>query len=174
MAKQTVIALFDDPDDARESLSRLLDLGLAPEEIGFLEPADVGARKNPAKRGLKGVLLGTFAGAVGGGLLGALAVGLPDVGGAIFAAAVGIGLGGYAGAILGDFFGNDSGGEDETYFLQEIRAGKVLVSADVLDREGEARALSALQESNAWEVDSLGSRLLRAQLRHPAGIEQVA
>ena len=174
MAKQTVVALFGDPADAHESVSRLLDLGLAPEEIGVLEPADVRSHRNPAKRGLKAVLLGASAGVVAGGLLGAFAVGLPDVGGAILAAVVGIALGGYAGAILGDFFGNDSGGEDETYFIEEIQAGRVLVSAEVIDREGETRALSVLQESNALEVDSLGSRLLRAQVHHPAGTAQVA
>lgn len=169
LPNQTVVALFADRGGADQSITRLLAQGFRPEHIGVLGPDDVRSRKNPAKRGLKGVLVGGLAGAVAGGLLGTFAVGLPDVGGAILAAVVGIGLGGYAGAILGDFFGNDSGGEDEIYFVEEIQAGRVLVSAEVVDREGETRALSVLQESDALEVDSLGSRLLRRQLHHPAG-----
>ena len=173
MGKQTVVALFANSGDARQSITRLFNLGFPVEDIGFLEPGDVSRRKSPTKRALASTVLGASSLAVAGGVLGAFVVGLSSIG-AVIAAMVGVGFGGYAGAILGGFFGTDGFSDDESYFMREIGAGRIMVVARVPDLQGQARAASVLHDSNALEVDSLGTARLQAPLRHPTGRTMLA
>ena len=165
----TVIALFADRAGAQEAVDRLLTEGFAPGEIGILEPADVPNARHQAKRDRAGILLGGWSLAIVGGVMGPFVMGLSNVAGAVVAAVVGLALGGYAGAILGGLFSRDRTGEDEPYYMMAIRAGRVLVSAEVGGSNTESMAANVLNESNALEVDSLGDARLEVELRHPAG-----
>jgi len=173
-AKQTVVALFASRDDADHSVNRLLDLGLAAEDIGYLEPADLPRSKRRARRRPNWSAVGAVLGALLGGAMGAFVVGLPGLIGACVASAIGVGLGAYAGAVVGGFFTGDGGSGEEPYFVEALRAGRVLVSADTLDHDGAVRATAVLLEGRALQVDSVEAGDIRAKVHHPAPTAQAA
>jgi len=169
----TVVALFERPDDAHHAATALLQAGFPAEHIGYLEPADEQVLKNPAKGAAEGIVAGGTSGAVIGGILGAAAVGLiPGVGPALVAGALvpvvmGVVTGGSTGAVAGGLLGTAASSEDEPYLMEEIQAGRTLVSVEVPDAAAEAKAAAVLRESGALEVDSLGTTHLHARLHHP-------
>lgn len=168
-AGQTVVALFATRGDADQSVTRLLNVGFPSQDIGVLEPADVRQLKKSTKGRVDWGFVGAVVTAFIGGLMGAF-VGLPDVFFAIVASVGGIGLGAYAGGIVGSLFGGEEGSPDEPFFLQQIRAGRILVSAQVPDRDGEVRAAAVLYESRALQVDTVVAGGLRAKVLH-AGVD---
>ncbi|HKW71886.1 MAG TPA: hypothetical protein VJQ08_03575 [Candidatus Dormibacteraeota bacterium] len=170
MTRQTLVALFATRGDADQGMSRLMNLGVDPGNIGLLEPGD--APRHPNVRRSVGTFVGALAGAIAGGVLGAVGLGLSSFGPRLVAAVIGVALGGYAGALFGSFFGGDAGHPDEPYFVRAIQDGRILVSADLPDRDGENHAVAALYESSALEVNSLGTGRLDMQFRHP--LEEVA
>jgi hypothetical protein len=169
----TVVAIFAQRDDAQHAVSSLLQAGFPAEHIGYLEPTDVQDLKNPAKGAAEGIAAGASSGAVIGGILGAVAVGLiPGVGPALVAGALvpvvmGLVTGSSVGAVAGGLLGTAASSEDEPYFMEEIQAGRILVSVEVPDPAAEANAAALLRESEALEVDSLGTAHLHAKLHHP-------
>ena len=167
MGKQTVVALFASRDEADGAVAGLLKVGFRAEDIGSAERSDVRKSSSSRKRGKAGIVLGASSLAVAGGVTGPLVVGLSSIVGAALAALVGLAFGGYAGAVLGGLFSADAGSDDEPYFMREIRAGRVLVSAEVADYAGESRAAAVLHDNNALEVDSLGSAHLDVEVHHP-------
>ena len=172
MQRQTVVALFASRGDADQGMNGLLSVGFPPEHIGMLEPGD--EPRDPARGGSVAIVAGGLSGAVIGGAMGVTVVGLTNVGLALVAALTGIAFGAYAGAVVGGFFGTDGGNGNEPYFVQAIQAGRILVSAEVGDRDGETTAAAVLYDSHALEVDSLGTGRLHLQLRHPNLTEEVA
>lgn len=166
---QTVIALFANRDDANLGMTRLMNVGVEPGNIGMLEPAD--APRHAAGRRSVGVVVGALAGATMGGVVGAFALGLSGLVWTLLAAAIGVTFGSYAGAVFGSFFGG-AGSGDEPYFVRAIRDGRILVSAEVADREGETTVVKVLHDSSALEVNSLGTGRLQLEFRHP--LEEVA
>ena len=168
----TVVALFANRENAEQAVSRLVRASFPPEHVGYLEPTNVRELRNPAKGAAEGIAAGATSGALIGGVLAAVEVGVPGVGEALVAGALlpmvmGAVTGSYTGAVAGGLFGAAASGEGEPYFMEEIQAGRILVSVEVADRAAEARAATVLGESNALEVDSLGTAHLQARLRHP-------
>lgn len=166
-AGQTVVAMFATRGDADQSVTRLMNVGFPSEDIGVLEQADVKRFKKPAKRQVNWSFVGAVVTAFMGGLMGAF-VSLPDIFFMIVASVGGIGLGAYAGGIVGGLFGGEDGSPDEPFFLQQLRAGRILVSAQVPDRDGEVRAAAVLYESRALRVDSVVDTGLRASVHEAA------
>jgi hypothetical protein len=169
----TVVALFVRREDAERAVRTLVQAGFPPEHVGYLEPIDVKELKNTAKGAAQGIATGATSGAVIGGVLAAVAVGLIPgvgealVGGALVAAVMGVVTGTSAGAVAGGLVGTAASSEDEPYFMEEIQAGRILVSVEVADRGAEAKAAALLADSDPLEVDSLGTSHLHARLRHP-------
>jgi hypothetical protein len=122
---------------------------------------------------VKGVAAGAASGAVLGGLLAAVGVGLVPglgqvlVGGALVPVVVGAVLGSSTLAVAGGLIGAEASREEELYFMQEIQGGRILVSVEVEDPTAEEKAAEVLRRSDALEVDSLGTARLHARLRHP-------
>lgn len=170
--RQTLVALFATRDDADLGMTRLLSVGLPPENIGLLEPADQPG--NPALRSSVAIAIGAALGAIAGAGMGLVAVGLASVGMAIVAGLTGIAFGGWGGAALGSYFGAGRDSDDDPYFLRAIQDGRILVSAEVPDRQSENVASAVLHDSRAIEVDSLGSGRLHLTFRHPSLSEEVA
>jgi hypothetical protein len=118
--------------------------------------------------------IGGSSGAVIGAVLGAVSAGLvPGVGAAVVAGALvpvvmGLVTGGATGAVSGGLLGTAAGSEEEPYFMEEIQAGRVLVSVEVPDSAADEKAAAVLRESDALEVDSLGTAHLHARLHHPS------
>jgi hypothetical protein len=84
-------------------------------------------------------LITAIAVALAGGAMGALLVGLANVVLAVVGVAGGVGLGAYAGAILGGLIFGDEGEGLGEEFVQEVQAGRTLAPGQIEDREG-ARA----------------------------------
>jgi hypothetical protein len=170
--ERTVVALFARREDAHQAITKLIESGIRPEHVGYLEPLDEREPKNPATRAGQGIAAGAASGAVVGGVLAAAAVGLiPGVGPALIAGALlpvvlGTAGGAAAGAVAGGLLGAESS-EEEPYFMQEVQTGRILVSVEVEGRETEVETL--LTNSGALEVDRLGTATLHATLRHPPG-----
>ncbi len=168
--ERTVVALFARREDAHRAITRLIESGIRPEHIGYLEPLDERELKNPAKAAGEGIAKGAASGAIVGGVLAAAAVGLiPGVGPALIAGALlpvvlGTAGGAATGAVAGGLLAAESS-EEEPYFMQEVQTGRILVSAEV--EGGETDAEELLSNSGALEVDRLGTATLHARLRHP-------
>jgi hypothetical protein len=171
--ERTVVGLFARQEDAHQAITRLIESGIRPEHIGYLEPLDEAEVKDPAKGAARGIAVGASSGAVIGGLLAAAAVGLiPGIGPALVAGALlpvvlGTVTGAAGGGAIGGLLGSDLSTEEEPYFMQEVQSGRVLVSVEVEGDEAEAERL--LSASGALEVDRLGTATLHARLRHPTG-----
>jgi hypothetical protein len=168
---KTVVALYARREEAERAISSLLESGIAPERIGYLEPVDERQLKDPGKGAAEGIAVGATSGAVIGGLLGAAIVSLiPGVGpalaaGALLPVVMASFTGAATGAVGGLLVGTDLASDEEPYFLQEVQAGRLLVSVEV---EGEEEGVVALlRDSGALEVDRLGTATLHARLRHP-------
>ncbi len=162
--RSTVVALFANRGDADQGITRLLNVGVAPDQIGLLEPAD--EPKNPALGGTLRMAAGAVLGAIIGGATGTFVIGFSSIIWAIVAATTGIAFGGYGGALIASFF-TDDGGADEPYFVRAIEDGRILVSVEVPERVGESMAAAVLHEARAVEVNSIGTGRLRLHLRHP-------
>ena len=175
----TVLALFDRRESAEGAAGRLVQAGFPAEHVGYLEPVDVRQLKNPAKAAGRGIAAGSASGLLIGGILAAIAVGLvPGVGpvlvaGALLPVVIGAVTGGATGAVTGGLVDSEAGGEEDPYFLEEVQAGRILVSVEVADSHAEEKAAELLKESTAVEVDSLGTAHLHAKLRHPRSRDEV-
>lgn len=169
----TVLALFDGRESAEPAVRGLVQAGFSAEHVGYLEPRDVQQLKNAGKAFAEGILGGASSGAVIGGVLAAVAVGLiPGIGevlvaGALLPVVMGAMTGSSTGAVAGGYLGAAAGGEEEPYFMQEVQAGRVLVSVEVPDTVCQAKAETLLTESGALEVDNLGTTHFHARLHHP-------
>lgn len=158
--QRTVIALFEYRSDAERAITRLIGSGVRPEHIGYLQAIDIGDEKNGAKGAAEGIAAGATSGAIIGGIVTAAAIGLvPGIGLALVAGAL-------SGAFVGGLIGGEFDSEEEPYFMQEVKAGRILVSVEVANEEGGASAV--LRDSGALEVAGLGSATLHARLHHPA------
>jgi len=169
----TVLALFARRESAEGAVGRLVDAGFPTEHIGYLEPVDVRQLKNPARAAGRGIAAGSSSGLLIGGILAAIAVGLvPGVGpvlvaGALLPVVMGAVTGGATGAVAGGLLDSEAGGEEDPYFLEEVQAGRILVSVEVPDAGAQEKAAGLLRESAPLEVDTLGTAHLHARLRHP-------
>jgi uncharacterized membrane protein len=120
----------------------------------------MGDEKNGVRGAAEGIAAGATSGAIIGGIIAAAVIGLvPGVGLALVAGAL-------SGAFVGGLIGGEIDSEEEPYFMQEVKSGRILVSVEVANEEGGASAV--LRDSAALEVDSLGTATLHTRLHHPA------
>ncbi len=150
----------------------MIESGIGREHVGYLEPLDKRELNDPGKGAGEGIAVGAASGAVIGGVLAAAVVALvPGLGPALVAGALlpvvlGAVGGAATGAVAGGLLGVDLNTEDGLYFMQEVQAGRILVSAEVEEVE-ETNVAELLSSSSALEVDRLGTATLHARLRHP-------
>lgn len=167
--ERTVVALFKSRDDAQQAMARLVESGIRPEHIGYLEPVDERETKNPGRGAAEGLAVGATSGAAVGAILASVVVALvPGIGpalvaGALLPAVLGAVAGTATGGTVGALLGTDLAADEEPFFTQEVQAGRILVSAEV--EHGEAETEKLLASSGALEVDSLGTAKLHARLR---------
>lgn len=168
---KTVLALFAQREDAHQAISRLTGSGVNPASIGYLEALDERDDKNPARGAAEGITIGAASGAVIGGVITAAAVALiPGVGpalvaGALLTVVMGTATGAAGGAVAGSLVGTGLNSDEEPYFMQEVQAGRTLVTVEV--ENGGSEVAKLLSTRAALEVDSLGTATLYARLRHP-------
>jgi hypothetical protein len=168
--ERTVVALFKRREDAEQAIASLVKASFSPEQIGYLEATEVPKVKDSTKGAVEGMGVGATSEADIGGVLAAGTIRvIPGLGPAMVAGSL---LPVMAGAVTGAVAGEEIGGllsaqldgGQEPYFMEEVRAGRILVTVGT-DQEEEATAL--LRDNAPIKVDSLGTATLQARLRHP-------
>jgi uncharacterized protein (TIGR02271 family) len=183
--RTTVIAVFDDRTQAQRAIAELKRAGFTEKEIGVTtrdgESGDgrlARASDDGETHAKEGAVAGVAAGAGVGALwgLGILAGVLPAIGPAIAggtlaailsSAAAGAATAGIAGALIGLGIPED----EASYYDQEFRAGRTVVTVQALGRQAEARSI--LQQAGGRSMDG-GGAYATGTLRRGARTDTVA
>lgn len=162
--RDTVVAVFDERDDAQDAINALRDAGFRADDISILArdrdtagqlAEDTGTEA--AAGAATGALAGGLLGGVAGWLVGIGALAIPGVGPIIAAGPIAAALGGAAiGATTGGIIGALTGAgipEDEAkYYDSEFRRGGIVVTVQARGRYDEARSI--LRENGGRDTQS--------------------
>jgi rhodanese-related sulfurtransferase len=166
--RETVVGVFDNPEQARDAIDALKNAGFDPGDISLLMPqhGDGNGHKVGDDKG-KEIAKGAGAGLAAGGILGGLAgwlvgvgaLAIPGVGPIIAAGALGTALSGAAvgagvGAIAGALVRMGVPEDEAKAYEDEVRAGRTLVVVRAGARVDEAWRL--LRASGARDVQQRG------------------
>jgi hypothetical protein len=163
-SRDTVVAVFDDRDDAQDAIEALRDAGFRADDISILaRDRDTAGRlaEDTGTEAATGAATGAFAGGLLGGvagwLVGSGALAIPGVGpivaaGPIAAALGGAALGAAGGGIIGALVGAGVPDDEATYYDEEFRRGGIVVTVQAPGRYGEARSI--LMEYGGRDVTS--------------------
>ena len=177
MAK-TVVGLFDNARDARDTLQELRDAGFSGDDIsmvgnnarGDYGEVDATGRDGTASEAEEGAGIGAAGGAVLGGL-GGLLIGLgalviPGIGPVIAAGtlatalgstALGAGIGAAAGGLTGALVGAGIPEDDANMYAEGVRRGDTLITVRA-DSDAEAqRAVDIMNDNNVIDIDARGN-----------------
>ncbi|MCC7367798.1 MAG: general stress protein [Chloroflexi bacterium] len=162
--RDTVVAVFDERDDAQDAINALRDAGFLADDISILaRDRDTAGRladdtgTEAATGAATGALAGGLLGGVAGWLVGIGALAIPGVGPIIAAGPIAAALGGAAiGATTGGIIGALTGAgipEDEArYYDTEFRRGGIVVTVQARGRFDEARDI--LRENGGRDTES--------------------
>jgi hypothetical protein len=152
---QTIVAVFDDADGARDAVDELNRAGFG-DDIGFVAVEREGRIVERPVGGLdytkadEGAVAGTAIGAGAGALwsIAAVAGVVPAIGpviaGGLLAAVLGGALGGAAaGGVIGALIGAGIGEDDAKLYERELRKGRTIVAVRQQDHPTEAEAILA-------------------------------
>lgn len=173
---QTIIALYQDLDQARQAAHALAESGVEPKQISLAAPdpdeeyaAMLDAEAVDEEDTVRGA---TADGAIAGGALGGLAgllfglaaFAVPGVGpllvaGPLWTAAIGAGVGGLSGGLLGGLVEAGVPEEEAIYYEEGVRRGNTLLAVTAAAEETEEVAavmneydpLDVGAEAQAWE-----------------------
>jgi hypothetical protein len=152
-SRDTVVAVFDDRDDAQDAINAMRDAGFAADDISILaRDRDTAGRladdtgTEAAAGAATGALAGGLLGGVAGWLVGIGALAIPGVGpiiaaGPIAAALGGAALGAASGGIIGALTGAGVPEDEATYYDEEFRRGGIVVTLQARGRYDEARRI---------------------------------
>jgi len=150
-SRDTVVAVFDDRDDAQDAINALRDAGFMAEDISILaRDRDVAGRladdtgTEAAAGAATGALAGGLLGGVAGWLVGIGALAIPGVGpiiaaGPIAAALGGAAIGAASGGIIGALTGAGVPEDEAKYYDDQFRRGGIVVTVQARGRYDEAR-----------------------------------
>lgn len=160
----TVTGLFDYHSDATAAVNKLVDAGIARDDISVVMSNADGAyeRDNDTVGAAEtGVGIGALVGGAGGLLTGLGVMAIPGVGPVVAAgwlaataagAAAGALAGGAAGGLIGALTDSGVAANDAHVYAEGVRRGGTLVTARVSDDQ-EAMARAVLQDSNWVDVN---------------------
>jgi len=151
--RDTVVGVFDDPNDAEDAINALKDDGFASVDIGVAartrEEAnavadDVGAVTEVNRT--SGVLAGGLLGGGAGWLAGITTLAAPGIGalvaaGPLVAAVSGAGLGAAAGGLVGALAEAGVPKEEVGWYDERVRGGGILLTVRAGQRYDEAEAI---------------------------------
>src|SRR3954452_2098375 len=149
-SRDTVVAVFDDRDDAQDAINALRDAGFMADDISILArdrdtagrlAEDTGA--DVATGAATGALAGGLLGGVAGWLVGSGALAIPGVGpiiaaGPLAAALGGAALGAAGGGIIGALTGIGVPEDEARYYNDEFSRGGIVVTVQARGRYTEA------------------------------------
>ncbi len=151
--RSTVVAVFDERDDAKDAIDGLKDAGFRGDDIGLVarnqDEAGAVSHETGTKAGqgaATGAVAGGLLGGLGGFLTGLGALAIPVVGpviaaGAFATALVGAAAGAGIGAIAGALVGMGIPEEEAKWYDERVRAGGWLVSVNAQGRYDDARSI---------------------------------
>ena len=159
--RETVVAMFDNVNDAQAAVRELVDNGFTRENISLVsrEGADqYGELLDPLPMDdtIEGVASGALLGGLTGLVVGLFALAIPGVGpviaaGPIAAALTGAGVGAVTGGLVGALV--DLGYDEDTagYYAEGVRRGSVLVAVKAGNRHELAHSI--LTRFNPADID---------------------
>lgn len=159
---KTIVAVYDDIQDARAAIDDLVDAGYSFEAISLLAPNKEGEYVTEVDETAEGAGEGAIAGGILGGLTGALvglvALAIPGVGpiiaaGPIAAALAGAGIGAVSGGLLGALASAGIPDQETEYYVEAIRRGSAVVTIQV-DQHGLERAQGILNRHHAVDIET--------------------
>lgn len=149
---KTVVGVFHNQEKADAAVAELYDAGFAYDQIGIVARSDAntGNWTDPTLRdetaAEEGAAAGAAVGAGVGGLwaLGIAAGALPAIGpviagGVLASLLASAALGAATGGLIGALIGLGIPEEDATYYEEEFRAGRIIVTVRAGERAREAR-----------------------------------
>jgi len=151
--RDTVVAVFDERDDAQDAINALKDAGFRGDDISLVaqnrDEAAAVAGETGTKAGegaATGAVVGGVLGGLGGFLTGIGALAIPVVGPVIAAGAFATALAGAAagagvGAIAGALIGMGIPEEEANWYDERVRAGGWLVSVNAPGRYEDVRSI---------------------------------
>jgi len=149
-SRDTVVAVFEDRDDAQDAINALRDAGFMAEDISILaRDRDTAGRladdtgTEAATGAATGALAGGLLGGVAGWLVGIGALAIPGVGPIIAAGPIAAALGGAAigaagGGIIGALTGAGIPEDEARYYDTEFKQGGIVVTVQARGRYDEA------------------------------------
>jgi hypothetical protein len=152
-SRDTVVAIFDDRDDAQDAINALRDAGFNAEDISILaRDQDMAGRladdtgTEAAAGAATGALAGGLLGGVAGWLVGIGALAIPGIGpivaaGPIAAALGGAALGAAGGGIIGALTGAGVPADEARYYEDEFRRGGIVVTVQARGRYDDAHRI---------------------------------
>lgn len=164
----TILATFDELEDAHSAVRDLIDNGFNRGDIGLaVYDADKAAMVDEMDDGdaAEGAGIGASFGAILGGITGLAAITIPGIGpviaagplAALLGALTGAGIGAASGAVTGGIVGAlvDMGvpEDDAHYYAESLRRGAALVSVTVHDANAN-RAMDILRSHNPIDIDT--------------------
>lgn len=164
----TILATFDELEDAHSAVRDLTDNGFNRSDIGLaVYDAEKAAMVDEMDDGdaAEGAGIGASFGAILGGITGLAAITIPGIGpviaagplAALLGALTGAGIGAASGAVTGGIVGAlvDMGvpEDDAHYYAESLRRGAALVSVTVQDANAD-RAMGILRSHNPIDIDT--------------------
>jgi len=163
-SRDTVVAVFDDRDDAQDAINALRDAGFAADDISILArdrdtagqlADDTGTEV--AAGAATGALAGGLLGGVAGWLVGIGALAIPGIGPIIAAGPLAAALGGAAigatgGGIIGALTGVGVPEDEARYYNDQFTRGGIVVTCQARGRYDEARSI--LREHGGHDAQS--------------------
>jgi len=152
-ARDTVVGVFHDRDDAQDAINALRDAGFAPDDISVLardrDQAGALAEDTGTEAGAgaaTGALTGGLLGGVAGWLVGIGALAIPGIGpiiaaGPIAAALGGAALGAAGGGIIGALTGAGIPEDEARWYDEQFQGGGILVTVNTRGRYDEATSV---------------------------------
>lgn len=164
----SVFGIFDNRLDLERAVDRLKADGFRHSDISVLmqnagETRDFAAEKNT--KAPEGATTGATTGILGGGVLGWLAgagaLAIPGIGpfvaaGPIMGALAGAGIGGAVGGLTGALIGLGMPEYEARRYESSIKAGGMLLSVHVDDREWRGKAKDILESCGARDIATQG------------------
>lgn len=177
--ENTIVALYDDFEDARRAVQELAENGFARENISLIANDINESLKDAPHRSVRGTdpnpnsdvgslaSMGVMMGGIAGFLLGLAALALPGIGpvlaaGPIAAALGGAGLGAVAGGILGALVDAGITRSDANIYAEGVRRGGTLITvyaawaesdraAEILNRHNPVNIEERVNEWQGWQ-----------------------
>lgn len=167
--RNTVVAVFDEREDAEDAINALKEAGFRPGTIGIVARSRDEAGVLAQDTGTE-TAAGAASGAVAGGILGGLAgwlvgigaLAVPGVGPLIAAGPLAAALGGAAigaagGSLIGALTGAGVPEEEARWYDERVRGGGWLVTVESAGRYEEARSLLHEYGGRDYETGRAGT-----------------